>query len=101
MTSYNYFVGAWEYIEETRDKVRDLEVRVQKSKDNVEEIQKIMSTWSKTPLFERREMKNERLLHLDDREDRLNKRYNEISASGEKLQELVKVVNSFYTCITR
>ena len=87
-----FIKGVWEYIEETRDKVRDLEQRVQRSKDNIEEIQKIMSKWSLVPLFERRETKNERLLHLDDREDRLNKRYNEISSSGEKLQELVKVL---------
>lgn len=67
--------GVWEYIEQTRDKVHDLETRVQKAKDNVEDIQKIMTTWSKQPLFERKEEKNDTLLNLDDREDRLNKRY--------------------------
>ena len=50
-----------------------------------------MSTWSKIPLFERKEAKNETLLNLDDRDDRLNKRYNEISGAGEKLHVLVKV----------
>ena len=56
--------------------VQDLEQRVQKSKDNVEEIQKVMATWNNTPLFERKEhIKNEALLNLDDRDDRLRKRY--------------------------
>ncbi len=82
--------GAWEYIEETRDKVHDLEVRVQKSKDNVELIQKVMATWSKCPLFERKEGKNESLLNLDDRPDRLKKRYDEIEQAGERIHTLLK-----------
>ena len=35
------FEGVKKYIDETRDKLNDLEMRVQKSKDNVEEIQKV------------------------------------------------------------
>lgn len=82
--------GAWEYIQETRDKVHDLEQRVQKTKDNVEQVQKLMATWSKQPLFERKEGKNESLLNLDDREDRLKKRYDEIEKTGEKIHGLIK-----------
>lgn len=81
--------GAWEYIEETRDKVYDLDNRVQKAKDNVEKIQKIMATWSKLPLFERTEGKNESLLKLDDRNDRLNKRYTEIEKAGDSIHQLL------------
>ena len=82
--------NAWEYIEETREKVRDLEQRVQKAKDNVEKIQKIMATWSKVPLFERKEGKNESLLNLEDRPDRLNKRYGEIAKEGDAIHALLK-----------
>ena len=74
-----------------REKVHDLEKRVQHTKDNVEQIQKIMNTWSKVPLFERKEGKNESLLNLDDRQDRLKKRYDEISQAGEKIHGLLKV----------
>ena len=81
----------WNYIESTREKVHDLETRVQKSKDNVEEIKKIMTTWSKTPLFERKEDKNDILLMLDDREDRINKRYTDVKTCGDKVHELLKV----------
>ena len=83
--------GLWEYIQETRDMVRDLEVRVQKTKDNVEELQNIMATWSKTPLFERKEGKSEPMLNLDDRPDRLKKRYNDINAKGETIHAKLKV----------
>ena len=73
----------------------DLETRVQKTKNNVEEIQKLMSTWSKLPLFTRKEEKNDTLLNLTDREERLNKRYNEIKAIGDQIHGLLKVNASF------
>ncbi|XP_076453714.1 LOW QUALITY PROTEIN: dynein beta chain, ciliary-like [Babylonia areolata] len=82
--------GVWEYIEKTRDQVHDLEVRVQKAKDNVEEIQKIMTTWSKQPLFERKEDKHDTLLNLDDREERINRRYADVRTCGDKIHELLK-----------
>ena len=47
-----FLKGLWEYIEKTRDMVRDFETRVQKSKDNVDKIIEIMKTWV-SPLFER------------------------------------------------
>lgn len=54
----------------------DLEQRVQKSKDNVDAIQKIMATWDKSPLFERKEhsSRQEAMLNLDDRVERTKKR---------------------------
>ena len=54
--------------------VHDLEVRTQKCKDNVAQIQTIMATWKASALFERADVKHDALLKLDDREDRLNKR---------------------------
>ena len=74
-----------------REKVHDLEKRVQNTKDNVEQIQKIMSTWSKVPLFERKEGKNESLLNLEDRPERLKKRYDEIAQAGQKIHGLLAV----------
>ena len=88
--------GVWEYIQETRDKVHDLESRVQKAKDNVEEIQKLMGTWSKNPLFVRKEGKNETLLNLDDRDDRLKKRYGEVEGIGGKIHNLLKENLDFF-----
>ena len=81
----------WEYIQQIRDKVRDLEKRVQQAKDNVDAVKKIMDEWAKTPLFERKEMKEQALLGLDDRKERLNRRYAAISKSGETVHSLVKV----------
>ena len=84
-------VGIEEYIQNIRDKVHDLEQRVQKCKDNTEQLKKIMAAWSKTPLFERKEGKKDSLLMLDDREDRLRKRYEDIDGAGKKIHALLLV----------
>ena len=58
-------VGVWEYIESTRDKVRDLEQRVRLAKANVEQMHTIMNGWSQSPLFRRKEDKKDTLLNLE------------------------------------
>ncbi|XP_043925657.1 dynein axonemal heavy chain 9 [Protopterus annectens] len=81
--------AVWDYIQTLKDNVHDLEGRVQKAKDNVEEIQNIMKTWV-SPIFERKDGKKDTLLNLDDRSERLEKRYNLLKESGEKIHTLVK-----------
>lgn len=75
----------------TRDHVNELESSVHKAKNNIEEINNLMSSWSKTPLFARYENKHETLLNLDDRKDRLEKRYANISDIGTKIHQLLQV----------
>jgi len=70
--------------------------RLQTAKDNIETIQKIMSTWRRTPLFERTEGKSSTLLYLSDRDERLKKRYNEIGQASLKIHELIKVCYLLY-----
>ena len=69
--------------------VRNLHSRLQSSKENVEQIQKVMAMWSKTPLFERSE--RTLLLNLSDRDDRTKKRYEDIASHGSKIHELLEV----------
>lgn len=86
-----FLAGVWEYIQMTRDHVNELESSVHKAKNNIEEINNLMSSWSKTPLFARYENKHETLLNLDDRKDRLEKRYANISDIGTKIHQLLQV----------
>ncbi|XP_064179132.1 dynein heavy chain 9, axonemal [Anguilla rostrata] len=81
--------GIWDYIQQVRDAVHDLESRLQRTKDNVGEIQNIMKTWV-SPLFERKEGKKDTLLNLDDRPERLEKRYSHIRDSGNRIHSLLK-----------
>ena len=78
-----------EYIKSIHATVQDLEERLQKTKDNVENIRKIMKVWSESPLFDRKIEKEPGLINLGDREDRLKKRYALIEESGNKIHALI------------
>lgn len=80
----------WQYIQEVRDSVCDLESRLQRTKDNVEEIQSCMRSWA-SPMFDRKDGKKEALLSLEDRAERLDRFYSLIRSSGEKIHFLLKV----------
>jgi dynein heavy chain len=82
--------AAWEYIEMTRDMVRDLEKKVQLAKANVEEMIKIMNKWSERPLYQRKDDKKDCLLNLDERANTRQARYNVIKAGAEKIHQLVQ-----------
>lgn len=58
-------IGIWEYIKSTREKVHDLEKRVQKAKDNVEAMSKDMAKWAVSPLYERKDDKKDALLNAE------------------------------------
>lgn len=80
----------WEYIQDVRETVHDLEKRLQRTKDNVEEMRCIMKSWTH-PIFERKDGKKDVLLCLEDKQERLEKTYSQICASGTKLHFLLKV----------
>ena len=55
----------WEYIQSTRDSVCDLEKRVRQAKANVDHIVTIMKGWSQSPLYKRKDNKNDPLLNAE------------------------------------
>uniref|UniRef100_H2Y9A0 Dynein axonemal heavy chain 11 n=1 Tax=Ciona savignyi TaxID=51511 RepID=H2Y9A0_CIOSA len=85
----------WDYIRNCRNKVTDIESRVQKAKDNINTIHNIMEKWSDVPLYVRKEDKKDVLLMLDDREDRLSRRYVSIHEDAQEMHKLIKVCAHF------
>ncbi|XP_003791133.1 dynein heavy chain 9, axonemal [Otolemur garnettii] len=81
--------GIWDYVLHITSSIHDLERRIQKAKENVEEIQNIMKTWV-APIFKRKNGKKECLLSLDDQHDRMEKYYHLIKESGLKIHALVQ-----------
>ncbi|XP_072311900.1 dynein axonemal heavy chain 9 [Eucyclogobius newberryi] len=79
----------WPYVQEMRDSVCDLESRLQRSKDNVEEIQRSTRLWA-TPLFGRREGRSDTLLVLEEQDQMVERFYDIIRSSGEKIHFLLK-----------
>ncbi|NWI85455.1 DYH9 protein, partial [Pitta sordida] len=81
--------GVWDHVSGVMDGVRDLEQRVQKSKDNVEEIQRLVGSWA-SPILERKDCKRESVLSLEDCQDRLEKRYSLVREAGQRIHSLLK-----------
>ncbi|XP_069786101.1 dynein axonemal heavy chain 17-like isoform X2 [Narcine bancroftii] len=82
--------GIWEYIQEMRIILYDLDRRIQKSKYNIEMMRLMMLEWSASPLFERGGNKKDLYLDLDGRPQMLNKRYAIVGEDGEKLHALLE-----------
>lgn len=57
---------------------------------NVTEAVASIEIWSKVPLFERREGKLDNLLHLEDRAERVQRRYELIEATSASLGTLLE-----------
>ncbi|NXC42955.1 DYH9 protein, partial [Penelope pileata] len=88
--------GVWDHISVVMDSVHDLEQRIQKAKNNVEEIQSFVRSWG-SPIFERKDGKRESLLSLEDCQDRLEKRYSLVRESGLRIHSLMKENQSLLT----
>ncbi|XP_049632688.1 dynein axonemal heavy chain 9 [Suncus etruscus] len=80
--------GVWDYVTQITSSIHNLEQKIQKTKNNLEEIQNIMKTWV-SPIFKKKERK-EFLLSLDDQNDQMEKYYSLIKESGIKMHALVQ-----------
>ncbi|NXW79744.1 DYH9 protein, partial [Hirundo rustica] len=87
--------GVWDRISGVMGDVCDLEQRVQKAKDNVQEIQSVVHSWG-SPIFERRDSKRESVLSLEECQERLERRYSLVRESGQRIHSLVKENQSLF-----
>uniref|UniRef100_A0A8C3V2Y5 Dynein axonemal heavy chain 17 n=1 Tax=Catharus ustulatus TaxID=91951 RepID=A0A8C3V2Y5_CATUS len=81
--------GVWDHISRVMADVHDLEQRVQKAKENVEEIQSIVQSWE-SPILERRDSRKESVLSLEECQERLEQRYSLVRESGHRIHSLLK-----------
>lgn len=71
-----------EYLKNLREPVERLQIRMQKTQFNLNEIKRITSIWVKQPLFERKDGKKDSVLCLNERSNRVAKRYTEIEIAS-------------------
>lgn len=76
-----------EYLVELRKPVEQLQIRMQRTQKNVNEIRAVMSAWAKVPLFERKDGKKDAVLCLDERIDRITKRYADIENAAKMVHK--------------
>ncbi|XP_071372237.1 dynein axonemal heavy chain 11 isoform X2 [Centroberyx affinis] len=80
----------WSFISSTKDLVHNLMWRVQRTKDNCEAIQSLMKGWSKQAMFCRKDNKKGALILLEDRGERVNKKYSSMQTDGDSVHKLVQ-----------
>ncbi|TKS79999.1 Dynein heavy chain 11, axonemal [Collichthys lucidus] len=79
----------WDYIQSTRDLVKSISTRVQKSKANVEAIQALMGKFSHRA-FITRKSRGSTLLVFSDIEESVSKQHTLIRSTGEQLHQLLQ-----------
>lgn len=79
-----------DYLQELRKPVERLQARMQKTQANLLQIRTVMSAWTKIPLFERKDSKKDAVLCLDERSDRITKRYADIREASKTVHELLE-----------
>ncbi|XP_071446269.1 dynein beta chain, ciliary-like [Hetaerina americana] len=78
------------FIDKLQTLVIELSDRVQTAQSNVSFMESLMEPWSKKPLFVRKEGKKDALLAIQDREEEVRKRYEEVISAGVKIHELLE-----------
>lgn len=79
-----------EYVSSILKFVKDLQELVQKTQNNLAEINSSLNACSNKPLYQRKDGKKFTVLALDDRMERAEKRYQQISAIAERVKTLLK-----------
>lgn len=87
--------NCWDYTEQVKTIVRHLEQRVQQSKENIKTIQQIMNAWTEHTLFSRKDDKKAALLNLEDKGDRIAKKYKLLQEDSIRIHKLVEVISTF------
>lgn len=82
--------GLLEYIAEVGDLVEGLWKRMKAAQSNVEKIGNILEPWTKTPLIERKDRRKDTLLALEDRSEKVSKRYAEVTKAAEQIHSILE-----------
>ncbi|CAH1128373.1 unnamed protein product [Ceutorhynchus assimilis] len=87
---YTWDTNNIDIIQEIFNSTKELTDRVKKAQANVKNLINGINAWGRQLLFERKDGKKENLLYLEDRSERLQKRQEQVFASSEELQRIVK-----------
>ncbi|XP_074539499.1 dynein axonemal heavy chain 11 isoform X2 [Halichoeres trimaculatus] len=80
----------WDFLSTTKDLIYKLVCRVSKAKENCEAIQSMMKGWSKQVMFCRKDNKKGLLIQLEDREERVSKKYSSMKTDGNCIHKIVQ-----------
>lgn len=75
-----------EYLKKLRNPIECLQQRMQKVEDNINEMRSVLGVWDRLPLFERKESKKDTVFCLDERAERISRRYADIENAATRIQ---------------
>ncbi|XP_070518395.1 dynein beta chain, ciliary [Cardiocondyla obscurior] len=78
-----------EYINYLLSLVRKLHSRIFYAQENINTLLRITYSWAMSPILERKDLKNENLLAMGEREENLQKRYNQIEHTNQELNRVL------------
>uniref|UniRef100_A0A8D3BTI9 Dynein axonemal heavy chain 11 n=1 Tax=Scophthalmus maximus TaxID=52904 RepID=A0A8D3BTI9_SCOMX len=84
----------WDYIQRTRDMVKSISSRVQKSKANVEAVQALMGKFSHRAFITRKSC-GSALLIFSDIEESVSRQHALITSTGEQIHKLLQVYSEW------
>jgi hypothetical protein len=73
--------------------MHDFDERLFRSKTNLDDIRRLLMNFTRTPLYVRSDNRQDPLLIVYDRENRVSKRNHHLCEIGVHLQDLLKVVD--------
>ncbi|KAJ8925640.1 hypothetical protein NQ315_009485 [Exocentrus adspersus] len=72
------------------ERVKEITDRVKQAQGNVKNLFNSIQGWALQPLYERKDGKKENLICLEDRQERLQKRYDTIKACSNELERVIE-----------
>ncbi|XP_022909837.1 dynein beta chain, ciliary-like [Onthophagus taurus] len=76
-----------EFIEDTYNQIKDLYDRVLLAESNISHYLADIDAWAKESLYERREKKDENPIMLDDRKERVQRRFDQVTACAQEIDK--------------
>ncbi|KAK2582958.1 hypothetical protein KPH14_009015 [Odynerus spinipes] len=85
-----------EYIEQLSHLSKKLYTRVFRAQENIASLLKMIYSWAMTPVLERKDLKEENLLAIGEREEKFTKRYQEIELVVTELNRVLEENYKFF-----
>ncbi|KAF5277248.1 hypothetical protein FQR65_LT00356 [Abscondita terminalis] len=81
--------GLWDYMAQLHTMVGNIQQHVEKSQENLAKIRNALIPFARQPLFERKDNRKDTVLSLDEKEERIKKRYTEIEKATKSIKVLL------------
>ncbi|XP_018352750.1 PREDICTED: dynein heavy chain 9, axonemal-like [Trachymyrmex septentrionalis] len=85
-----------EYINNLLNLIRMLHSRIFYAQENINTLLRMIYTWAMSPILERKDFKDENLLAVGERDEKFQKRYNQIEQANRELNRVLDENYKFY-----